>query len=135
MTSPALAPEEYRWTDPKIYESANKIIELKKTKGPWEVIEFILKMWRETNPKEYNSFVFSLDKIKSSRKITSIGGKQYSGVSKDAHGSYLQYKLDIPEKVVYLIRRVYTPTELPMNKEFYDAWAKKFPSMVIMERV
>lgn len=127
--------DDYRWAPAKTVQAADKLIELKKNKGPWEVIAEIIKIWRSTHPTQYDSYIINLEGVKQSRKVTSVGGKQFSGVSKDKSGAYLQYKLDIPEKVVYMIRTLYNPEELPMDKKFYQTWAKKFPKMVVSTKV
>lgn len=119
-----------KWAPAKTVSAADTLLEMRKTKDPWEVIAAVVKMWSETNPREYESFVYTLDKTKESRKVT----KGFRGVSYDkATGGHLQYKLDIPVKVVYLIRRLYP--DMNMDKAFYAKWAKVFPKMVIMEKL
>lgn len=128
--------ENYDYAPARIVQGAQSIIDLKNKKDPWEVIDQIIKVWEATNPKTYKSFITNLDEVKGTRKVTAIGGKQFKGVSKDkVTGGLLQYKLDIPVKVVYMIRRVYSADELPMDKKFYAKWARRYPDMVISEVV
>lgn len=128
--------ENYDYAPAQIVQGAQSIIDLKNKKGPWEVIDQIIKVWEATNPKTYKSFITNLDEVKGTRKVTNVGGKQFKGVSRDkTSGGLLQYKLDIPVKVIYMIRRVYSVEELPMDKEFYKKWAQKYPNMVISEVV
>jgi hypothetical protein len=114
---------------------ADKLIQLKRTKSKWEVINFIVESWAKTNPRSWRSHIVNLQSIKQSRKLTTVGTKQFSGVSKDkATGGYLRYALDIPEKVIFIIRKLYTAEELPMDKEFFSQFGKRFPIFVISER-
>lgn len=124
-----LHPDELKWTSSRVFTAADKLIELKKDKDPWEVFEYIVKIWMSTNPSEYESFLVDLDETKKSRKVTNVGGKQFAGVSVDKEGATLRYLLDIPTKVVYMIKALYP--EMNMDKEFYNKWAKKFPKMIV----
>jgi hypothetical protein len=130
MTNPTLHPDEYKWTNSRIFEAADKLVQLKKDKDPWEVFEYIVKIWKSTNPSEYESFIVNLNETKTTRKVTTVGNKQFSGVSVDKNtGGTLRYLLDIPVKVVHMIRKLYP--EMNLDKEFYTKWAKHFPKMVI----
>ena len=126
--------DHLKWAPAKTVSAADRLIELKNKKSPWEVIQEVVKLWMETNPTEYDSFVYTLDKTKRTRKITKAGGSHFSGLTYDREsGGHLQYKLDIPVKVVYLIRKLYP--DMPMDKAFYKKWGKVFPKMVVMEKV
>ena len=73
-----------------------------------------------------------LDFIKKSGKETSVGNKVFTNVSR-YEGGLLQKKLDIPSRVIYMIRKMYSPEELPMDESFYQEWARRFPLMVVSE--
>ncbi len=115
---------------------ADKLLELRKTKNKWEVIAFVISSWIKTKPRHWDSHLVSLRDIKETRKTTTVGSKQFSGVSKDkVTGGYLRYTLDIPEKVILIIRRLYTAEELPMDKKFFADFARRFPIFVVSRRV
>lgn len=124
-----------RFAPAKAVDMGTRLVELRKTKGLWDVIEEIMKMWSDTNPKEYQSYLVDLDFTKTDGKVTNIGNKKWSNVSKDLNGSILRHRLDIPVKVVYMIRRLYSTDECPMDSEFYDEWARRFPKTVVSEIV
>ena len=44
MTNITLHPDEYKWTSSRIFEAADKLVQLKKDKDPWEVFEYIVKI-------------------------------------------------------------------------------------------
>lgn len=129
-------PDLYKWAPSQVVNAASKLIELKKNKSPWEVIEKIVEIWQSTCPKTYDSFIYTLDKTKRNSKIT----KGFRGVSIDSGsggvegtGGVLRHRLDIPVKVIYIIRKLYP--DMPMDKEFYNKWARVFPKMKIEEKV
>lgn len=129
-----------KWAPAGAVTAADKLVELKNTKDQWTVIEEIVKLWEATCPSEWASFVYDLEVSKQTAKVTYIGNKQFSNVSKDkgnydhpGTGGILRHQLDIPTKVIYMIRRLYP--DLPMDKEFYDKFARRFPKMVVSKVV
>jgi hypothetical protein len=126
--------DDLRYAPAKVVDMGTRLVELRKTKGMWEVIEEVMKMWSDTNPKEYKSYLIDLQETKETGNVYSLtGGKSISNVSKDLNGSLLRHRLDIPVKVVYLIRRLYSADECPMDAEFYDEWSRRFPKTVVSE--
>ncbi len=116
--------------------SVDHLIKLKKDKGPWDVIQAIVEIWKKQRPTEWESMLVGTKEIKESRKVTNVGGKKYTGVSKDKEtGGTIRYTLDIPVKVVKMIRVMYNSGELPMDKPFYKKFGKKFPIFKISEKL
>lgn len=111
---------------------------LKEKSGsdPWPVINGCIQLWKDTNPSDWKSYLVQLDHTKQSRKITTVGGRKFRGVSKDnEQGGFTSYLLDIPEKVMLLIRCMYNSDELPMNKEFFYQLGKRFPELLVRSAV
>lgn len=109
-----------------------EILKLKKksASNPWPVIELIIKHWSESNPTEYKSFLIDVTDIRETRKDKKFGS------SKDkVSGGYLRYTLDLPNDVMYRIRKVYNVEELPMNREFFMEFARRFPAMKVAEKL
>lgn len=125
---------DYKLAPLKAVRAADRLLSLKPKHDVWFVIAEILKMWSAMRPEEYRSHLVELKDIKATRKVSSVGGKSYSGVSK-ADGSYTSYLLDIPEKVVLMIRAIYSPQELPFDKNFYYKFANKFPKYKVREKI
>ncbi len=101
---------------------------LLKQKNPtnyWPVIEACLNIWAVKKPTEYKSFLFELQDMKQTRRDKFASSK--SGM--------FRYTLDVPEMVIYMLRKLYTIEEMPMDKKFFRSWAKKFPKMRIAERI
>ena len=124
----------FKYAPAKAVQAVDRLIKLKNTKSPWEVIAEIVKIWQSTEPKEWKSFIVTMKNVKATRKVTSVGNKQFSGVTKNK-GSYGRALLDIPTRVMRMIRAIYKAEDLPMDKKFYDKFAKKFPMFVVWEKV
>lgn len=102
----------------------------RKSASPWPVVERCLEYWAQKEPKAWKSFLIN---VKNTRDTRRNGGK--SDRKKDwKHGGQFTYTLDLPEFVVYMLRMIYTPEELPMNQEFFDAFAERFPKFRVAEK-
>ncbi len=112
--------------------AADRLISLKKKKGStlWTVISEVLKIWAERNPKEWESYLVRISDIKHTRKDKKFGST-YDKIS----GGYLRYTLDIPQKVMLMIRSLYDHTELQMNRDFFIEFARRFPRLKIAEKL
>lgn len=108
-----------------------QVLKLKYSSGtsPWPVIEMCFNYWASKNPKRYRSFLISIKDIKETRKDPKFG----STYDKES-GGYLRYTLDIPEEVMYMIRKIYSVDELPMDREFFTEFGKRFPKFKIAEK-
>lgn len=120
---------------PKKWEhvrAVDRLVKLKRTNGsnPWPVIEECIKIWEATRPKEWKSYIIELGKLRATRK-----DRKFASTKDKVTGGYLRYTLDIPEKVMKMIRCIYNPDELPMNREFFLAWSRKFPQMKVAEKL
>ena len=108
-------------------EAATRLIKLRDKHGSdyWPVIEECLKIWESKHPSEYKSFLWEIEDVKQTRsnKFASSKTEMY------------RYTLDVPEKVIYMLRKLYTTEEMPMDKEFFRKWARKFPRMRVSEKI
>lgn len=136
LCCPVLMDYLYDQFGRKIYTkdiaAVERLIALKKKGGssPWPVIEQCIKIWEDKRPKEWKSFLFEVDRVRGSR------ANKFAVSKKDkVHGGYLRYILDIPDLVIFLIRRVYSVTELPMTKDFLYEFARRFPHMRVAEKL
>lgn len=120
-----------------VLSAANRLQQLKKESGsnPWPVINECFKIWEQTHPSKYDSYLTYLDDIKDTRKITAVGNKYFTGVSKATNGQITSYVADMPKQVMYMIRAVYDSDELPMNKQFWTEFIKRFPKYAVRKSV
>ena len=111
--------------------AADSLLDLKKKSGsnPWPVIERVIEVWSKKELRTWESYLVHLDNVRNTRK-----DKKYASTYDKKHGGYLRYTLDIPQEVMFMIRVLYDPFELPMTKEFFKEWSKRFPKMRIAEK-
>lgn len=98
------------------------------TKSFWLVVEEVIKVWKETRQEEFKAYLFELDEIRKSRK------NKFASSTTDPYTSGTRYLVDVPEFVVLALRMLYTVDELPMGKDFWHAFAKKFPEFMVAEK-
>ena len=112
--------------------AVENIVALKKKYGsnPWPVIEACFKVWADKKPSEYNSLLIRIKDIKETRKDS-----KFASTTDKVTGGILRYTLDIPQEVMYMIRCVYTPDELPMRREFFLEFSRRFPRFKIAEKL
>jgi len=112
--------------------AVERLSRLKQDNGsnPWPVIEECFKIWESTNPSKYNSYLVYLDNIRKTRK-----DKKFASTYDKKHGGYLRYTLDIPQKVMAMIRTIYSPEELVMSEDFFAEFARRFPKLMIPEKI
>lgn len=91
----------------------------------WRVIDECISIWKRTKPVEWQSYLVRLEEVKETRK----DGRY--GISKT--GMY-RYTLDIPQKVLFMIRCMYDDQELPMDKKFFHEFARHYPVFKIAEK-
>jgi len=120
--------EKGRVIDKERADFADKIIELKAKKDPWLVIDELVGYWVESNPGEVQAVKIDVEDQRSmlmdKEFATTKGGKQMER----------RFKLLFPTTVMLLIRSVYPVSELKMDKEFYDEFARRYPGFKIAEK-
>lgn len=106
-------------------EAVKGLIKLRDKGDVWPVVEECLRIWMAKHPAQYKSFLWELEDVKQTRrnKFASSETEMY------------RYTLDIPETVIYMLRKLYTTDQLPMDKKFFRAWAKKYPKMQVAEKI
>lgn len=110
--------------------AVDHLIRLKnKNTSPWPVIEEIIRVWTERNPKEWKAFLVDIDTMRETRKES-----KYASSYDKITGGILRYTLDIPEKVIYMIHALYSTSELDMNRDFFQEFARRFPKMTVAQK-
>lgn len=127
-----------RWdgsiVDSKWISYVDKLISMKAHPGlssnednMWDnVIPEIIKIWQEKTPDDWESFVINVHDLRNTRK------DKY-GSSTDSSGAVLRYKLDVPEFVVLILRKLYPVGELDMDKKFWYKFGQRFPIFRVAE--
>ena len=106
-----------RVVDSDKYLLANKYIDLKNSKNPWEVMDFIVQSWIETRPREYQSIVIDILETKDST---------YNDFGESKVGN-LRRTIDLPIYVERVFRILYKDTDFVFDKNFYRKIWKRYP--------
>ena len=120
----AYADELLSLKDKSIIEEAN---------GIWIVIKRIIEVWQETHPKQWQSYLVELDNVRATREDLEFGKSRDTKKHRGDRGN-IRYTLDIPQAIYMMIRAVYSEEELPMNKEFFRRFGRKFPVFKVAEK-
>lgn len=110
--------------------AADRLLDLKKkhSSDPWPVIEECINIWKDSKPKQWQSYVLYLDEVREG-----LSDKKH-GKGNDKNSS-IRYTLDIPQTVYSMIRCVYNADELPMDKSFFSKFGRKFKQFQIAEKI
>lgn len=119
------SPLSGRLIDSKIYSAADYLVQLRKKKPMWDVIDEIIRIWIESKPRQWKAHLVQIKAERDTRKNKFASTKDKS----------LRYMLDIPEKIIMMIRILYTPSEAPMDKEWMKIFAKRYPRFVVAEKL
>lgn len=112
----------------KAVEGADLLIEMKKKNTVWEVIAKAIEIWSDSQPEKWNSALIDIKDVKETRKDKKFGTSK-------SKNSNLRHFIDLPEPVFKLIRALYHAEELPMNKEFFQEFGKRFPAFKVVEKI
>jgi hypothetical protein len=110
-------------------ELAEKIIDLKNKKDPWEVIDELIKVWAKRSPDEEKAIRIEVEDHKQSLNDKEFG--QTNG-GKDFERRFV---FMMPLGLQNLIRAIYKPSDLPFDREFNNKFAKRYPYFRIAEKV
>lgn len=113
--------------------AADALLRLKRESGsdPWPVIRKCINLWSEKHPDRWESYLFDLGKVKSTRKDRKFAA---SRTNYGATGT-LRYTIDLPEPVYLMIRCIYDDSELPMNRQFFQEFGRRFPIFQVAEKI
>lgn len=104
---------------------ADHLIKLKQ-ENPldiWVVVDAVLESWKQAAPKQWDSFIVSTEATRGTR-ANKFGANMKQG---------LRYTVDMPEWVMAVMRQLYTPDELAMDKEFFRRFWKRYPAFRVSE--
>lgn len=110
-------------------EAVNSIVEARRNKDTWEVIDLLLKLWAKKVPDEVDAININIDEYKES-----LNDKEFA-TTKGGGDMERRFMLSFPNRLMQMIRTQYKVEELPFSKEFYQAFAKKYPFFMVAEKI
>ena len=109
-------------------EAAEKILKLRKEKGPWSVISELINLWAERFPDEVSDTRENLKQYRESARDLKFGQTAEGG---DAER---RFTMAFPRTLLMLIRTQYKPDELPFDRAFIREFRKRFPEFKVAEK-
>lgn len=109
-------------------DTVDKILDLKKDKSPWEVIDYLIKIWYDTSPEEGQGMVISVKDLKETRKDAVYGQTDDKNMDR-------RLILLFPLGLQHLIRKVYKTEELPFTRDFFVKFANRYKAFQIPEKI
>lgn len=117
----------------KIYKSkdihfVDHLIDLKakNSTNHWVVIDEVVKAFRDRYPKEWKSYLVRVEEIRETRENPKYADNKKEG---------LRYLVDYPEWIGNVVRGLYSPDELSMDKKFMVEFAKRYPIFKVPEHL
>ncbi len=110
-------------------ELAEQIIEKRNKKGPWEVIDDLVKVWSERSPENVKAIGINVDQYRETQK-----DKKYAQ-TKLGQDQERRFLLSFPYDLMMMIRSQYKAQELPFDKQFFRDFAKRYPAFRVPEKL
>lgn len=109
-------------------EVAETALKLRQKGDPWEVIDFLIKVWSERSPEETQAVKVD---IQDQRELlddpefgTTKGGKDFDR----------RFVILFPTTLSLMIRTMYKAEELPFDSKFYKEFGKRYPAFRVAEK-
>ena len=122
-----LVYEDGKIRDSEDTDLADEIIKARR-RGPWEVIDLLVKSWVRRSPEEVQAIKIDID---DRREL--LVDKKY-GVTMGGKDMERRFTLIFPTALQSLIRTQYKADELPFDRSFYSEFGKRYPGFKVAEK-
>jgi hypothetical protein len=109
-------------------EIAEKIIKDRKFKDYWDVIDSLVRLWAKTAPEDEEAMKINIEQYRESLHDKEFG-QTLMGADQER-----RFTMAFPRSLMLMIRTQYKADELPMDKEFFKEFGKRYPAFKIAER-
>ena len=121
--------ESGRLEDANTVLAADALLEAKKTKPFWEVVEQVINFWANKEPRAYRSYLVELDSVRNTRSDPKFA------TAKGDRSQPIRYIADVPEFVTLVLRKLYDTDELEMDKRCFHDFVKHFPAFKVAQKL
>ncbi len=112
----------------KDMEFVDHLLEARRKKKPWEIIDMIVERWAQSAPKQFEVFKVHLENTRQDMK-----DKKFA--STDSKTADRRMTMIFPTQLHSMIRSVYKADELVMDKEFNVDFCKRYPFFQVPEKL
>lgn len=107
---------------------AERVLDLRKKKDPWTVIEELVDAWKERSPEDFIGFKAQINETREDQIDPKFGRTRNQDMDR-------RLVVVLPDALHRMIRSMFTAQELPMDKKFFIEFAKRFPFFRIPEKL
>lgn len=109
-------------------EIAEQIIKDRKMKDPWVVIDSMVKLWTKNAPDEEEALRINVEQYRESLKDRKFGQTLLG------HDQERRFTMAFPRSLMLMIRTQYKADELPMDRDFFREFGKRYPAFKVSEK-
>lgn len=128
-------PVEYltkRDIDANLYLFIERLMKLRNDKKTWDTIDEIVRFYRKKYPQEYKESIEISQGLRQSRGDEwGRGDRELHKVAREASWRML---LNLPFRLMAIIRKVYNEEELPFDRKFLKKFGTKYPEFLVPEK-
>lgn len=96
------------------------------TQKDWSILDEIIKVWSVAYPDMYRLHLDNIKKIRKANDAT-------KGIAKDKGGAEIRHTVEIPEKLLSLVRAIFPSQNL--DKSFIYKFAKRYPIFSVVGKI
>ena len=109
-------------------ELADKLVQERKNKGHWEVKTELVDAWMRRTPEEFKAFKVHLQYTREDLK-----DPEFAKTSDQIQERRLV--AIIPMSLMAMIRSMYSPRELIMDRKFHQEFARRFKFFQVPDKI
>ena len=119
-----------REIDSDLYLFVEKLMGLRNEKKQWEAIDEIVSFYKKNYTDEYN------DTVLLSRDLRKTRGDEWGrgDLKKDTGKSNFRMVMNLPFRLITIIRKVYGEQDLPFDRVFLRKFGMKHPEFLVPEK-
>lgn len=102
-------------------ELAENIVEMRKNRDPWVVIDKMVEVWTKNAPDEVEAMRINIEQYRET-----LVDKEF-GTTLNGKDQERRFQLAFPKSLMLMIRSIYKAEELQMDKKFFAEFAKRYP--------
>lgn len=129
MVSNLIIAENGKYRNAADAEFAEKLVDLRKQKDPWEVIDQLVRTWFARSPEEAQATKINVGDMREMLTDSKFG-QTHGGKDMER-----RFTLLFPTTLMLMIRTQFKVGELPFDRKFYREFVKRYPMFKVPEHI
>ena len=109
-----------------------KLMKLRENKRPWEALSEIVAFYKKHYPKEYEETVLISRDLRGTRGDE--WGRGNKLLHKESREANLRMVMNLPFRLISIIRKIYNETELPFDRQFLKKFGIMYPEFLVPKK-